>query len=202
MIKLNWNYHCHTSYTDGSDTVEEIARRCDKLGIKEIAITEHVTKEPDYDFDRLLLDIRRADEQFNVRVLSGIEAKILPDGTLDCPDDIKEKVDIIIGSVHSLNNMTEQEAYEKLVETDCMIIGHPQFFNEKVISSLKRTGKVVELSGRYKQPDDVINALRSAGLLFSIGLDSHRLEDLEAMDEMAVLIEKFGLQDSLWRFSD
>ena len=77
-----------------------------------------------------------------------------------------------------------------------------QFTNEKIISSLKRTGKIVELSGRYRQTDDVLIAFRDAGLLFSVGLDSHRLEDFAAIDEIAALIEKFGLQDRLWRFGD
>ena len=200
MIKLNWNYHCHTNFTDGSDTVEEIARHCDKLGMEEIAITEHVTNKLDYDFDRLLLDIVRADEQFNVRVLSGIEAKILPNGTLDYPDGIKGKVDIVIGSVHSLNGMTEQEAYEKLAESDCMIIGHPQFVNEKILTSIVRTGKIVELSGRYEQPDDMIKAFKEAGSMFSIGLDSHSLESLADFGKLEGLIERLGLQDRLWRF--
>ena len=200
MVKVNWNYHCHTNYTDGINTVEEIAGYCDSHGIEEIAITEHVTTKPDYDFDRLLSDIKQANEQFNVRIISGVEAKILPDGSLDCPEDIKKKVDIIIGSVHSLNNMTEQEAYEKLAETDCMIIGHPQFINDKMLSSIVRTAKVVELSGRYEQSEDMIMAYKDAGLLFSIGLDSHRLEDLDNLSEMEALIDKYGLQDRLWRY--
>ncbi len=201
MIKLNWNYHSHTSYTDGSDTVEEIARHCDKLGIEEIAITEHVTNDLTYDFDQFLLDIAEASIRFRVRILSGIEAKILPDGTLDCPEDMKEKVDIVIGSVHSMNNMTEQEAYEKLAESDCMIIGHPQFVNEKVLASIVRTGKIVELSGRYEQPDDIITAFSEAGLMFSIGLDSHSVEDLADFGKLEELIERLDLQDSLWRFT-
>ncbi len=200
MIKINWSYHSHTNYTDGSDTVEGIARHCDKVGIKEIALTEHVTKEPDYDFDRLLLDMKLADDRFNVCVLSGIEAKILPDGTLDCPDDLNGKVDIVIGSVHSLNNMTEQEAYEKLAESDCMIIGHPQFVNEKVLTSMVKTGKIVELSGRYEQPDDVIKAFKEAGLMFSIGLYSHSLENLADFGKLEGVIERLDLQDRLWRF--
>ena len=201
MIKLNWNYHSHTSYTDGSDTVEDIARHCDKLGIEEIAITEHVTKNPNYDFERLLSDIKRADERFKVRILSGFEAKILPDGKLDFPEGFKENVDIVIGSVHSLNGMTEQEAYEKLAESDCMIIGHPRFVNEKVLTSMVNTGKIVELSGRYEQPDDVITAFKEAGLMFSIGLDSHSFEDLADFGKLESLTERFGLQDRLWRFT-
>jgi histidinol phosphatase-like PHP family hydrolase len=181
--------------------VEEIAKYCDEQSVEELAVTEHVWRHLNYDFALLLEDIKRANEMFKVRILSGIEAKILPDGTLDCPDDIKEKVDIIIGSVHNLNGMTTSEAYEKLSESDCMIIGHPQFFNDKTIDSMMRTGKIVELSNRYEQPEEMIKAFKDAGLPFSIGLDSHNLEELNNFTKLSRLIEKIGLEERLWRFS-
>lgn len=200
MIKLNWNYHSHTNYTDGLHTVEEIARYCDERGIEEIAISEHVKKELTYDFDRLLYDIERSNERFNVRILSGAEAKILPDGSLDCPEEIKGKVNIVIGSVHSRRSMTMEDAYEKLARSDCMIVGHPQFVNENIISSMLKTGKVVELSNRYKQSEDMIKEFRDAGLLFSIGLDSHALKDFDDFGHLDKLIERLGLYEKLWRY--
>ncbi len=201
MLKLTWNYHSHTNYTDGFHSLEEIAKYCDEHGIKELAITEHVRKKLTYDFDKLLADIKRVNRKFGVHIFSGIEAKILPDGTLDCPDEIKKKVDIIIGSVHGLGGMSDQEAYEKLAESDCMIIGHPQFYNEKIIASLVTTGKIVELSNRYEQSEEMIKAFKNAGLLFSVGLDSHRLEDFNDFGNMAEMIKKLGLQERLWRFT-
>jgi DNA polymerase (family 10)/putative hydrolase len=201
MVKLTWNYHSHTNYTDGFHTIEEIAKYCDSHDIEELAITEHVRENITFNFEQFLFDIRRANDNFKVRILSGVEAKILPDGRLDCPDEIKNKVNIIIGSVHGLGGMTEQEAYEKLAGSDCMIMGHPQFYNKKIIASLVTTGKIVELSNRYEQSDDMIKAFKNAGLLFSIGLDSHRLEDFDDFGGMAKMIERLGLQERLWRFN-
>lgn len=201
MIKLNWNYHSHTNYTDGSNTVEEIAKYCDEHGIDELAISEHVNTHLKYDFGRLLSDIKRANDLFKVRILTGIETKILKDGTLDCPVDIKKKVDIVIGSVHGLEGMTMQEAYEKLAESDCMIIGHPQVFNEKIITSMVKTGKVVELSNRYEQSEEMIKAFKNAGLLFSVGLDSHNLEEFDDFRKLSKLINMLGLEERLWRFT-
>jgi len=201
MIKLTWNYHSHTNYTDGFHTIEEIARYCDDNGIEELAITEHVRKELTYDFKQLLLDINQTSARFKVHILTGVEAKILPDGALDCPEEIRKKVDIVIGSVHGLGGMTEQEAYEKLAGSDCMIIGHPQFYNEKIIASLVTTGKIVELSNRYEQSEEMIKEFKNAGLLFSIGLDSHRLEDFDDFGQLEELIEKLELHDRLWRFT-
>jgi histidinol phosphatase-like PHP family hydrolase len=160
-----------------------------------------VKKDLTYDFDLLLSDIEQANKLFNVRILTGVEAKILPDGTLDCPEEIKRNVDIVIGSVHSLDSMSEREAYEKLAESDCMIVGHPLFFNKKIIASLVMTRKVVELSNRYKQSEEMIKAFNNAGLLFSIGLDSHHLKDFNDFGSMAEIIEKLGLQERLWRFT-
>jgi DNA polymerase (family 10)/putative hydrolase len=202
MVKLTWNYHGHTSYTDGLHTIDEIARYCDKRGIEEIAVTEHVRTELTYDFDRYLSDIKKAGENFRVRIISGVEAKILPDGTLDCTDEVRKKVDIVIGSVHGLGRMTEEEAYEKLAGADCMIVGHPQFFNEGVVATLKETGKIVELSNRYEQSEQMIKAFRDAGLLFSIGLDSHRLREFNDFGSLPELIERLGLQEKLWRFEE
>ncbi len=201
MVKLAWNYHCHTNYTDGSNTVEQIAKYCDDRGIEEIAITEHVRKNLSYNFDNLLLDIERTNKLYKVQILSGIEAKILPAGSLDCSEEIKKKVDIIIGSVHGLNGMAEREAYEMLAESDCTIIGHPQFFSNKFINSLVTTGKVVELSSRYEQSDEMLLAFKDAGLLFSIGLDSHTLGDFNDFGKMEDLIKRLGLQEQLWRYA-
>lgn len=200
MIKLTWNYHSHTNYTDGFHTIEEMAKYCDSHGIEELAVTEHVRKDITFNFGQLLSDIKRANKHFNVRIITGVEAKILPDGSLDCPEDIKKKVDLIIGSVHGLGGMTLQEAYEKLAASDCMIIGHPQFYNEKIIASIVATGKIVELSNRYEQPEGMIKAFKNAGLLFSVGLDSHRLEELNDFKRLVSVIEKFDLEKMLWRF--
>jgi len=201
VLNLNWNYHSHTLYTDGSHTVEEIASYCDGHGIKEIAITEHVKRELSYDFDALLSDIKHANSKFKVNIITGLEAKILPDGTLDCTEEIKSKVDIVIGSVHSLNGMDQYGAYEKLARSDCMIIGHPQLCSDKIIASMVSTGKIVELSARYDQQDDMIMAFKEAGLLFSIGLDSHKLSELDDFDRVKEMIQNFGLQDRLWKFT-
>jgi histidinol phosphatase-like PHP family hydrolase len=201
MIKLTWNYHSHTNYTDGFHTIEDIAHYCDSHGVNELAVTEHVRKVITFNFEQLLSDIKRANDHFNVRILTGVEAKILPDGTLDCPDEIKKKVDIVIGSVHGLGVMTEQEAYEKLAGSDCMIVGHPQFFNEKMTASLVKTGKIIELSNRYAQSEEMIKAFKNAGLLFSIGLDSHRLEDFDDFGSLSEMIERLGLEERLWRFT-
>jgi histidinol phosphatase-like PHP family hydrolase len=201
VVKLTWNYHSHTNYTDGFHTVEEIARYCCAHDIEELAISEHVRKKLAYNFDRLLRDIERANRKFNMRILTGAEARILPDGSLDCPEQIRKKVDIVIGSVHSLGGMTEPEAYEKLARSDCMIVGHPQFFNDEVIASLSETNKVVELSNRYEQSEDMIKAFRDAGLFFSIGLDSHKIEDFNDFGKLPDLIERLGLQERLWRLN-
>jgi DNA polymerase (family 10)/putative hydrolase len=100
---LVWgDWHCHTTYTDGENTIQEMCSQAIKNNLKLIAFTDHVRRDLDYDFDRYLREIDSAREQFpNLRILSGCEAKVLDtEGTLDATAGLLRKCDIVIGSFH------------------------------------------------------------------------------------------------------
>ena len=87
LFKGEW--HIHTSYTDGKNTVLEYTEKAIELGIPLLAFTEHVRLNIEYNYDELLNDILIVKQKYpELIILSGIEAKILPDGKLDCPLDI------------------------------------------------------------------------------------------------------------------
>ncbi len=94
-------WHIHTRHTDGRDGIPEYCQRAGELGIPLIAFTEHVGKTLRYDFDAFLTEIEDARDSFPLTILSGCEAKILPDGEIDAEEWVLEVVDYPIVSFHS-----------------------------------------------------------------------------------------------------
>src|SRR5688572_26597692 len=103
--------HCHTTYSDGKHSVLEMARGAEALGMKYLTITDHSPTAfyaGGLPLDRLKRqweDIDRAQEQVAVRLLRGTESDINADGSLDYPDEVLDKLDVIIASVHNRHNM-------------------------------------------------------------------------------------------------
>ena len=103
--------HCHTTYSDGRDTIEEMARAAEALGMRYLTITDH-SPTAHYagglDVDRLKREwdeIARVQERVTVRLLRGTESDILADGALDYPDAVLEQLDVVIASVHARHRM-------------------------------------------------------------------------------------------------
>src|SRR5262249_13835318 len=103
--------HCHTHYSDGKNSVEEMARGADALGMKYLTITDHSPTAfyaKGLELDRLKRqweDIAKAQEKVAVRLLRGTESDILADGSLDYPDPVLEQLDVIGASGHNRHKM-------------------------------------------------------------------------------------------------
>src|SRR5207244_8754170 len=113
--------HCHTVYSDGKATVEEMAREADAMGMDYLTNTDHspaayyaggVTLER---LKQQWDEIARVQEQVEVRLLRGTESDILEDGALDYPDAILEQMDVVIASIHSRMKMDEATMTRRLV---------------------------------------------------------------------------------------
>jgi DNA polymerase (family 10) len=116
--------HCHTTWSDGRATVEEMARAADALGAEYMTITDH-SRTAGYagglDLERLRRqrdELERVQEGVKVRLLHGTESDILEDGALDYPDAVLERLDVVVASVHSRMRMDEREMTRRLVR--CM----------------------------------------------------------------------------------
>jgi len=99
LMKGEW--HVHTNYTDGRNSVDELCKKAQNIGIPLIAFTEHVRKDLKYDFSSFLNDIDRAKEEYELILLSGCEAKVLPNGELDVNPDILKEVEYPIFAFHA-----------------------------------------------------------------------------------------------------
>ncbi len=112
LLKGRW--HIHTIYTDGKTNVSEYCKKAVELNVPLLAFTEHVRKNLDYDFNDLLDDIEKAREEFDLIILSGVEAKVLADGDLDVEDWILKEVDYSIFAFHSFPK--DIDLYKKCLE--------------------------------------------------------------------------------------
>lgn len=98
---LTGEWHVHTSYTDGQSSVSDYCKKATELNIPLLAFTEHVRRDLNYSFNNFLNDIDEARENFDLIILSGCEAKVLPGGMLDVDELILKEVDYPIFAFHS-----------------------------------------------------------------------------------------------------
>lgn len=167
--------HCHTRYSDGSATVEELARACQASGYEYLGVTDHSQAaayagglRPD-DLVRQADEIDEVNSRFSgFRVLKGIEADILQDGRVDYEERVLERLDFVIASIHSRFNLGQKEMTQRMLAAMdnpyLTIIGHP-------------TGRLLLSRDPYPiDLDAVIEKAASSGVALEINADPHRLD--------------------------
>lgn len=195
--------HVHTNWSDGKNTIEEMAMSARKLGFKYIAICDH-SKSAAYanglSIDRVKAqheEIDKLNEQnLGIHILKGIESDILIDGSLDYPDNILESFEIIVGSVHSNFNLKSDDMTRRicyaLMSPYLSILGHPtgrlllsrqayELDIEEVIGTAIEYHKIIEInSNPYRLDLSWQNALygRDRGLILAINPDSHTKDSM------------------------
>jgi DNA polymerase (family 10) len=195
--------HCHTSYSDGSNTVEQLALACKAAGYDYLGVTDH-SQAAAYAGGLSPDDLaRQADEIDEVntrlegfRVLKGIEADILQDGRVDYDERVLERLDFVIASVHSRFNMGEKEMTTRMLTAMdnpfLTIIGHPTgrlllsrdpypLDIEAVIEKAAATGVALEINADPHRLDldwRVLRQARDRGVAISIGADAHSVAGL------------------------
>jgi DNA polymerase (family 10) len=113
----------HSTWSDGSHTIEEMARACQGRGYEYCAITDHSKSTRIagglgiHSFTKHWDEIARVRQRLDgYVVLAGVELDILPDGSLDLPDDVLERFDIVVASVHSKLNMTKMQMTKRILK--------------------------------------------------------------------------------------
>jgi DNA polymerase (family 10) len=166
--------HCHTVYSDGRNTIEEMARAAEALGMQYITITDH---SPSAHYargvtvDRLKEqwdEIARVQESVSVRILRGTESDILADGALDYSDDVLERFDVVIASIHARHKLDRARMTERLTRA----MGLPIF---------KIWGHALGRILSSRDPIDcdvpaVLDVLASARGAIEVNADPHRLD--------------------------
>lgn len=167
------DYHIHTNITDGLLFPKEIIIEAKKIGIKNIAFTEHIRRIPTYDWFKFRDEILNFKSK-GMNIFVGIETKVLNSkGELDVGKDVLESADIVLGSVHGNQNV------EFLLNSDCDIIAHPQITMTNIDKFLD-CDKILEINFKHPLEDNLICKLvESKKNKFSFGSDTHKLEDLK-----------------------
>jgi DNA polymerase (family X) len=199
--------HCHTRYSDGSNTVEELALACRAAGYGYLGVTDHSQAaayagglRPD-DLARQADEIDEVNSRLEgFRVLKGIEADILQDGRVDYDERVLERLDFVIASVHSRFNMGEKEMTARMLAAMdnpfLTIIGHPTgrlllsrdpypIDLGAVMDKAAATGVALEINADPHRLDLDWRVLRKAkerGVAISIGADAHSVAGLGYVD--------------------
>lgn len=195
--------HCHTSYSDGSATVEQLALACQAAGYQYLGITDHSQAaayagglRPE-DLARQAEEIDEVNTRLNgFRVLKGIEADILQDGKVDYDEKVLERLDFVIASIHSRFNLGEREMTARMLAAMdnpfLTIIGHPTgrlllsrdpypIDLDAVIEKAAATGVALEINADPHRLDldwRVLRRARDKGVAISIGADAHNVAGL------------------------
>jgi DNA polymerase (family 10) len=194
--------HCHTVYSDGKATIEEMAREAEAMGMQYLTITDH-SPAAHYangvQLDRLKRqwdEIARVQETVQVRLLRGTESDILEDGALDYPDAVLEQMDVVIASIHSRMKMDAAQMTARL--TNAMrrpvfkIWGHAlgrlvlrrDPFDcdvEKVLDVIAESPAAIEINGdpyRLDLAPEWVKRARARGIKFVISTDAHSTRQL------------------------
>ena len=189
--------HCHTVYSDGKNTVEEMALAADALGMKYLTITDHSPSAfyaGGVEVERLKRqweEIDRAQEKVKVKLLKGTESDIRPDGSLDYPDEVLARFDIVIASIHQRNKMDADQMTRRIVAAMkspfFKIWGHPlgrliasrpplECHMETVLDAVAEANAAIEVNGDPRRLDlepRWIRAARARGIKFLISTDAH-----------------------------
>lgn len=197
---IKGDLHMHTNASDGSQPLKVVVEEEFKAGYKYIAITDHSQSSHianGLNVDRLLKEYKEIDElnklykDKDFTILKGSEVDILPDGSLDFPDEVLAQMDIFPASIHSRFSMSQKEMTKRIIRAIknpyVKIIGHPtgRLINkrdpydvdmEAIIDAAVEFNTALELNAQPSRLDLTDKYLRKAkekGAKITIGTDSH-----------------------------
>ncbi|MGQ0739956.1 MAG: PHP domain-containing protein [Bacteroidota bacterium] len=217
--------HSHSNWSDGSNTLEEMADECIKRGYEYLVISDHSQtafyanglKE-----DRIKAQHKQIDELNKqlkpFKIFKSIESDILNDGSLDYPEHILKTFDLVIASVHSNLKMTEEKAMARLLKAIenpyTRILGHMTgrlllsrngypVDHKKIIEACAANKVVIEINAHPRRLDmdwKWIDYAMQKKVLLSIDPDAHFLEGFNDVKYGVLAAQKGGLTKE-WNLS-
>lgn len=191
MEDIRGDLHMHTDWSDGGNSIEEMARAAYRLGYRYIAITDHSRSlkiagglsierlhEQRQKIREVESRLQREWQDESFRILAGVEMDILPDGRLDYPDEVLQELDLVIASIHTAFKQEEKVMMKRIlaaVENNHVdIIAHP-------------TGRLIGRRAPYTVNVEVlIKAAKETGTVLELNANPNRLDLAPEYLEMAM----------------
>ena len=197
--------HVHSDWTDGVDTIEVMARAARARGLEWMVLTDH---SPSLGITRGLsperVEEQRAEiERLNAelapfRILHGTEMEIRADGSLDYPDDLLARFDLVVASVHTARSQSSEALTDRTLSAignpHVDVIAHPtgRIVNRRdpvaldwprvfAAAAEQRTALEINGSPRLDLDDTLARAARAAGARLTVASDAHRTEELDQL---------------------
>lgn len=206
LSDIRGDLHCHSRWSDGVLTLEEVALAAETKGYDYVAICDH-SQSLKIANGLTVERLRAQGKQIHlineglekVKLLSGIEVDILADGSLDLPDSVLKERDIVVASIHSGFRQDIQQLTNRVLKAmenpHVDIIGHPTgrllgrrepyaIDMEEVIKRAGRTGTILEINASPDRLDinDIYAAeARAQGVKIAINTDAHSQAELDNM---------------------
>jgi DNA polymerase (family 10) len=213
---IRGDLHVHSNWSDGSATIEEIAIAAKKLGYQYVAICDHSQSlkfAGGLSEERLMKqieEIRELNQTLSeIDLLAGSEVDIKSDGSLDFPDSILEKLDVVVAAIHSGFKQSEEQInkrlYRALENPHVDILAHPtgrlissrspyKVDLEALLAKAVECETILEINAYHDRLDlNDIHCRRAAelGIILSIGTDAHHPDQLWMM-RLGVAVARRG----------
>jgi DNA polymerase (family 10) len=196
VAQVRGDFHMHSTWSDGNQPLEEVIAAAARRGYEYHSISDHsqgrgpIGLRPEQ-LREQRARVREIGGRFGIHTLCSSEVDILPDGSMDFPDEVLAELDIVVASVHSAFNMSREDMTRRLIRA-CenpyvSIIGHPtgrnlegfngyEFDYDAVFEAASRTGTTLEIDGqalRLDLPSALARRAKSFGVTFTVDSDAH-----------------------------
>jgi DNA polymerase (family 10) len=203
---LRGTFHCHTTASDGHNSLEEMAAAAQSLGLQYLGIAEHSRSSIQahgLDATRLraqVAAIRKLNREFdNFRLFAGVECDILRDGTLDFDDELLAELDYVVASVHSAFTLSEADMTRRIIRAMSnpfvTMLAHPTgrlllkrdpyaIDIPAIVEAAAETGTWIEINAAPKRLDLDWRwwpLAKEKGVKCVINPDAHRTERLQEL---------------------
>ena len=212
-------FHLHTTYSDGLETLETMARACMKLGWEYMGVSDH-SRAAHYAGGLSIDDLKRQSDEIDrlnekltgFHIFKGVESDILEDGSLDYPEDVLATLDFVIASVHMRYKKEDEARMTKRLTAAIMspyttMLGHPTgrlllardsypLDMGAVIEACAEHDVIIELNANPQRLDidwREIGKAQKAGVMISINPDAHRVPGLDHVTYGVMAARKGGV---------
>lgn len=206
LPQIRGDFHTHSTYSDGENTVAEMAAEARRRGYEWIVITDHsqslrVARGLSIEtLQKKIAEIKTLNTSHpGIQVLCGTEVDILSDGTIDYPDDILRQLDYVIASIHSGFKQPEEQLTHRIIAAikhplvHCIghltgrLLGERESYPldvDAILIAAKMHGTALEVNAspyRLDLLDIYCRKAKDMGVKIAIGTDAHSAQQLDAM---------------------